>query len=103
MWHVGFLVMVTIFKVLNYDIPFVYVAVVHSVVTILSLIPISFLGFGLKDVSAAYFYYLVGVPSAIAVNMVLLTALFKYFMSGLYYLANYKLISKELKGKSEDT
>jgi uncharacterized protein (TIRG00374 family) len=88
-----------IFKAYGLDIPFAQHMALYPIISILSIIPISISGFGVREGFFAYFYSTVGVDPSIAVSVSLLNyciiTLFPSLLGGFIYLwESVKLIIK---------
>lgn len=88
---------VIVFRMFAFDISFVSVAVVQSILLIIGLVPFTFSGFGLAQISGIFLYGELGVPYAVSVNYFLFNLLFKYIFGTMIYFGFYKELSKKVK------
>ncbi|MBZ9784462.1 flippase-like domain-containing protein [Pseudomonas sp. REP124] len=58
-----------VFRAYGYDIPFMQHLALYPVISILTLIPITIAGFGIREGFFVYFYAMIGVPAHIAVGV----------------------------------
>ncbi|CCE24412.1 lysylphosphatidylglycerol synthase transmembrane domain-containing protein [Methylotuvimicrobium alcaliphilum] len=58
-----------VFCAYGYDIPFVQHVAIYPVIAILSMVPITIGGFGVREGFFVYFYALVGVPPSVAMGV----------------------------------
>jgi uncharacterized protein (TIRG00374 family) len=68
---------------LNFRVDFVYVFMINAIIVIVSLIPISINGLGLREGSALYLFSLVGVTPEIIATTYIFINLMTYFAAGL--------------------
>lgn len=94
-WIISFYSHWFIFKAFGLEVPLVYIVLISSIVKIISLIPISFSGLGIREASGTYLYSTVlNVAPAIAVNVMLIETAKVYLMSLLFYLINFGLLQQ---------
>jgi len=90
---VSFLSTWFVFKAFNQSIPFYYIIFVSSIISIVTLIPISFSGLGIKEGLGTYMYSSLGnIAPSISMNVMIILTMRKYTMALLYYLVNIKLM-----------
>ena len=89
-----------LFRALGFSVFFPFVIFINSIIIILTLIPITFSGLGLREVSGTYLYQLVtGVGLAVTLNVVLISTVLRYFTGFVFYLANVNLINEFYRSK----
>ena len=66
------------FRMFGAEVSIFHIAMIQSLIIMISLLPIPFSGLGLKEISGIYMYGLIGVPYAVSVNYFLFNILFKY-------------------------
>ena len=64
-----------LFKAMNIHLPFVYHLAFVPIIIIISLIPVSISGFGVRESAFVYFYHLLGIPAAISFKVSILNFL----------------------------
>ncbi|MFW6009059.1 MAG: lysylphosphatidylglycerol synthase transmembrane domain-containing protein [archaeon] len=97
-WIVDFFGIVLLFKGFNIDVNLYYVIIVMSITKIISLIPLTFSGLGIKEASATYlFNYISNINNVIGANVLILNRIKMYFLSFLMYLMNLDLLKKDLR------
>ncbi len=98
-WVTSFLSLWFIFKAFNQPISGHYIIFVSAVVIIISLIPISFSGLGLREGSGTYLYrILTGISTALIMNVMIIATIRKYIIAFFFYLINLDLLEvKKLK------
>lgn len=69
------------FLAFNQNIDFISVLLLNSVVSLISLIPLSMNGIGIKESAAVFFYTLINIPSYITVSVYLIFLCITYFQS----------------------
>lgn len=79
-----------VFRAYGYDIPFMQHVALYPVISILTLVPITIGGFGVREGFFVYFYAMIGVPAHVAVGVSLmnyaLMALIPAACGGVVYL-----------------
>ena len=80
--------LITLVMFIGFDvkISFSYIIVITAITTLISLIPISFSGLGLREYSAIELFGLVGVPSAVTLSVYLIFLIMRYIMSSLFII-----------------
>jgi len=98
-WLTSFYALWFIFKAFNQPIAGYYIIFVSAVVIIISLIPISFSGLGLRESSGTYLYHiLTGISTALSMNVMIIATIRKYLIAFFFYLINLDLLEvKKLK------
>ncbi len=91
-----------IFLAFGVHVSLIYVIIISSLVEMLTLIPISISGLGLREAGGAYLYSLIGVPLAVGASVLLLDTVKKYLMSLAFCSANGWLV-KENKAVENKT
>ena len=76
----------TIFLAFNSNVNFIYVVIIDSVITIISLIPISISGLGLREYSAVFLFDKVNVSSSVVLSVFLISLVIHYVSALIIYL-----------------
>ena len=89
-WYLAFIATWLLFRAFNFDVAISNIAIVTSMIKIITLIPISISGLGVSEVSGTYAYYLLGVPLAIGANMLVASRIKFYLISAIIYFSYIK-------------
>ncbi|MBW2996311.1 flippase-like domain-containing protein [Candidatus Woesearchaeota archaeon] len=92
-WGVLGLTIWLLFLSFGVEVNYFYALLIHALVNIITLIPISISGVGVREASAVYFFTIIGVSSSIAAGVYLINLVLNYFVS----VCSILLFSKELK------
>lgn len=84
------IVLMLLFKGFNIEVGIITVLVITSMVTILSLIPISISGLGIREITYVYMFNMMNIPSNISLSVSLITLVINYTM-GLSILTFFKI------------
>ena len=86
------------FLALGVKVPFIIVPLINAIALLISLIPISISGLGLKETSVVFLYSLLGVEPVLSGSMQLSLTFFYYIIAGAIILAKFdKIVLKEEK------
>lgn len=85
-WGFATLYFYVVFIALGVRVPFLLVLVINMVVSLISLIPISINGLGVRQAVGVYLFSSVGIPAAMSLNMYLITLFFNYLIATLVFV-----------------
>ena len=77
------------FASLSLDVPFVPIFLINNILTITSLIPFGFSGFGLKEISSIYLYTRIGVAPDITTTSIIIFLFFRCTIAFIYFVFIY--------------
>ncbi|MEA2036315.1 MAG: lysylphosphatidylglycerol synthase transmembrane domain-containing protein [Nanoarchaeota archaeon] len=80
-WIVNSLVLYTLFIAMEYRVSLFVVVVVASTLAIVSLIPVSINGLGIKESAGVAFFAVAGVPVLVSTSVLLLFLIFNYLVA----------------------
>jgi hypothetical protein len=84
-----------IFRAFAHAVPLDIIIFISAIVNLLSFIPITFAGLGIKEGTGAYMYNLfVGIELAVAANVMLLNRVIVYVLAFCFYYMSIDLINK---------
>ncbi len=89
-----FLSVYFIFLAFNFPFSYYLIVIFFSITTIISLIPISFSGLGIRESSGTYLLTLVSVPEVIGANILITVTFQSYLLAFVYYLITYRLLER---------
>lgn len=87
-----------LFLGLNTRVNVIDIIVLYAVVTIISLLPLSINGLGLKEASAVYLFSMIGVDKGIAASTFILATVINYMCTAAFYF--YFISRKKESGQS---
>lgn len=94
-WGFFFLSAYFIFLAFNFTFPYYLIVIFFSLTTIISLIPISFSGLGIREGSGTYLLTLANVPEIIGANVYITITFESYLLAFVYYVMNHRLLEKQ--------
>lgn len=109
-WGFSFSAVYIIFLSMGYNLNFFALSLIFSLVVLMSTIPITFSGIGIKEGAGAILYStFLGVSPAIASNAMLLSTAKNFFMGLIYYVlsssllikSEYKIIGKKKRSRTK--
>ncbi len=94
-WTMSYVAIYIIFLSMGYDLNIFAISLIFSAVVLISTVPITFSGIGVKEGAGALMYSaFLGVPPAIASNAMLLSTAKNFSLGIVYYLLSSSLIIK---------
>jgi hypothetical protein len=94
-WANIFLSIYFLFIAFNIKFDYILITIIFSFTTIISLIPISFSGLGVREVSGTYLLTLFNIPKEIGANVYLTITIETYILAFIYYVLNQNLLKAE--------
>ena len=92
-WIVNAVILYTLFLAYNQNVPFVYIFLINSMLTIISLIPISISGLGVRESIAVFIYGALSINPLITISTHLIPLIISYFIAILTILFSFKKLS----------
>jgi uncharacterized protein (TIRG00374 family) len=85
-WIIMALMPYLLFHSFGYDAEFVHVLLITAVTAIISLIPLSISGLGVKEATAVFLFNQIGTPSEITISVFLILLAVQYVMGTIFVL-----------------
>ena len=82
-WMINAAIVSLIVYLFGFNISFITVLLINSVVTAISLVPITASGLGVKESAAVFLFNSVGVPGEIAASIYLFFLILRYAFAGI--------------------
>lgn len=92
-WIINALVLYSLFYAYNQTIPFITILLINSVLMVVSLIPISISGLGVRESVAVVIYNTLNIESIITISTHLIPLIISYAMATLMVLFSFKKLN----------
>lgn len=89
-WIVNAILLYTLFLAYNQNISFIYILLINSVLMVISLIPISISGLGVRESAAVVIYNLLNIESVITISTHIIPLIISYAIATLVILFSFK-------------
>ena len=91
-----------LFKSFGIDVPFLHLLVIITIISVITMIPVSLNGLGVREVGYVFFFQSIGVPDGVALSVSLLfffLVTISSLIGGIFWLMERKVSKHEIIGQ----
>ena len=91
-----------LFKSFGIDVPFLHLLVIITIISVITMIPVSLNGLGVREAGYVFFFQSIGVPDGVALSVSLLfffLVTISSLIGGIFWLMERKVSKHEIIGQ----
>ena len=85
-WLANALFLFILFYAIGQNVGFLHIALINSIMVLVSFVPISVSGLGIKESAGVFLFSLIGVPAAVSSSALILSLVINYLVAFLYVI-----------------